>query len=45
MTNAQIVALGVRLFSIWLVLYLFGHTPGLWTLLSTPNQGAATASS
>lgn len=39
MTNAQIVALGVRLFSIWLVLYLFGHAPGLWTFVEHGKSG------
>lgn len=40
MTNAQIVALGVRLFSIWVVLYLFGHTPGLWTFIEHGKSGS-----
>jgi hypothetical protein len=31
MTNAQVVALGVRLFSIWLALYLIRHAPALWS--------------
>jgi hypothetical protein len=39
-TNAQIVALGVRLFSIWLVLYLFGHAPGLWTFIEHGKSGS-----
>jgi hypothetical protein len=39
-TNAQIVALGVRLFSIWLVLYLFGHSPGLWTFIEHGESGS-----
>ena len=33
MTNAQIVALGVRLFSIWLVLYMLGQMPSLWAFV------------
>lgn len=40
MTNAQIVALGVRLFSIWLVLYIFGHAPGLWTFIEHGKSGS-----
>jgi hypothetical protein len=40
-TNAQIVALGVRVFSIWVVLYLFGHTPGLWTFIEHGRSGGA----
>ena len=45
MTNAQIVALGVRLFCIWLALYLIRHAPGLWSLNTQqfPDSGAATA--
>jgi hypothetical protein len=39
-TNAQIVALGIRLFSIWLALYLFGHTPGLWTFIEHGKSGS-----
>jgi len=39
-TNAQIVALGVRLFSIWVVLYLFGHAPGLWTFIEHGKSGS-----
>jgi len=31
MTNAQVVALGVRLFSIWLALYLIRYAPALWS--------------
>jgi hypothetical protein len=42
-SNAQIVALGVRLFSIWVVLYLFGHTPGLWTFVKQGNSQDAGA--
>lgn len=34
MTNAQIVGLGVRLFSIWLALYIFRHMPNLWSINS-----------
>jgi hypothetical protein len=30
MTNAQIVALGVRLFAIWLAIEILRHLPGLW---------------
>jgi hypothetical protein len=30
MTNAQIVALGVRLFAIWLAFYLLRHVPAMW---------------
>lgn len=40
MTNAQIVALGVRLFSIWLILYLLGHSPGLWNLIGHGESGS-----
>ena len=43
MTNAQIVALGVRLFSIWVMLYLFAHTPGLWTFIDYGKSGGAGA--
>lgn len=32
MTNLQIVGLGVRLFAIWLVVYLLRHVPGMWSL-------------
>jgi hypothetical protein len=32
MSNAQIVALGVRLFAIWLAFYLLRQAPGLWAL-------------
>jgi len=42
-TNAQIVALGVRLFSIWLVVYLFGHAPGLWTFVEYGQSGSGGA--
>lgn len=31
MTNQQIVALGVRLFCIWLAVYVLRDLPGLWT--------------
>jgi len=29
MTNAQVVALGIRLFAIWLAIYILRQTPGL----------------
>jgi hypothetical protein len=31
MTNAQIVGLGVRLFAVWLIVYVSRLGPGLWT--------------
>ena len=45
MTNAQVVALGVRLFCIWLGLYLIRHAPALWSLNTQqfPDSGAAAA--
>jgi hypothetical protein len=45
MTNAQVVALGVRLFSIWLALYLVRHVPAMWSLNTQqfPDSGAAAA--
>ena len=45
MTNAQVVALGVRLFCIWLALYLVRHVPALWSLNARqfPDSGAAAA--
>ena len=45
MTNAQVVALGVRLFCIWLALYLLRHAPALWSLNTEqfPDSGAAAA--
>jgi hypothetical protein len=32
-TNAQIVGLGVRLFSIWLALYLLATVPSMWSFV------------
>lgn len=45
MTNAQLVALGVRLFCIWLAVYLLRHAPALWALNTRemPDPGAAGA--
>jgi hypothetical protein len=45
MTNAQVVALGVRLFCIWLAVYLLRHAPALWALNTRelPDSGAAAA--
>jgi len=45
MTNAQVVALGVRLFCVWLAVYLLRQMPGLWSLTTNnlPDIGAATA--
>ena len=45
MTNAQVVALGVRLFCIWLALFLVRHAPGLWSLNTQqfPDSRAAGA--
>ncbi len=45
MTNAKVVALGIRLFCIWLAVYLLRHMPRLWSLATDhlPDVGAATA--
>ncbi len=45
MTNAQVVALGIRLFCIWLALYLLRHAPALWSLNTEqfPDSSAAAA--
>jgi hypothetical protein len=45
MTNAQIVALGVRLFCVWLAVYLLRQMPGLWgiTTEGLPDTAAAMA--
>jgi hypothetical protein len=45
MTNAQVVALGVRLFCIWLALFIVRHAPALWSLNTQqfPDSGAAGA--
>ncbi|MFA7585630.1 MAG: hypothetical protein WCY11_05450 [Novosphingobium sp.] len=32
MANVQIVGLGVRIFTIWLALYVLRHVPSLWSL-------------
>ena len=37
MTNAQLLALGVRLFCIWLVVYLLRHVPALWLYFARDN--------
>ncbi len=45
MTHAQIVGLGVRLFAVWLAVYLMRHVPGLWSfnVRDFEDPGAATA--
>ena len=45
MTNAQVVALAVRLFCIWLAIYVLRHAPALWYLNTNqmPDAGAAGA--
>ena len=45
MTNAQVVALGIRLFCIWLALYLVRHAAALWSLNTEqfPDSSAAAA--
>lgn len=44
-TNTQIVALGVRLFSIWLAVYVLQAIPGMWALYTnaSPNGSGKAA--
>ena len=41
MTGGQIVGLGVRLFAIWLVLYVLTNAPGMWRF--NVSEGAVSA--
>ncbi len=43
MTNAQILAIGIRLFCIWLAVYVLRDLPGLWSLNTQqfPDRGLA----
>ena len=43
MANVQIVGLGVRIFTIWLALYVLRHVPSLWSLNTTEFGDPKTA--
>lgn len=45
MINTQVVALGIRLFCVWLAVYILRDVPGLWLLNAREfsNSGAAPA--
>jgi hypothetical protein len=43
MTNTQVVALGIRLFCIWLAVYVLRYAPAIWSYntSSVPDRGVA----
>lgn len=40
MTSTQIVGLGVRLFAVWLVVYVLRNVPGMWQFNATAEAAA-----
>ncbi len=44
MTNAQVVALGVRLFCIWLAVYVLRYAPAFWAVNTSEMPGPKGAS-
>lgn len=41
MTNTQIIGLGVRLFSVWLFVYVVRNVPGMWNFNITESDASA----